>query len=133
MEQLTEALPPLDQNYLRVNYHEAGFSYLLPEILKLFHSQIQIYLQNIEQLFPQGNLQGLAAEAHTLKGTASSVGAAALAMAASDLEKHARSADSTLLNDLMAQLRQTAALTDAAIVAELASLAAEDDAALNLL
>jgi len=132
MEQQTEQLPLLDQDYLRINYHEAGFSYLLPEILELFHGQLQTYLQNIELSFPQGDLQGLAAEAHTLKGTAGSVGAVALAMAASNLEQHA-SADNALLHDLIAQLRQIAALTDTAIIAELARLAVEDDAALNLL
>ncbi len=133
MEKQTEALPPLDQDYLRINYHEAGFSYLLPEILELFHGQIRIYLQNIEQLYLKGDLQGLAAEAHTLKGSAGSVGATALAAAAAVLEHHTASSDSITLNEQLDQLRQTVTLTDAAIVVELARLAAEDDAALNLL
>jgi HPt (histidine-containing phosphotransfer) domain-containing protein len=133
MEEQTEQLPPLDQDYLKINYHEAGFSYLLPEILALFHSQIRIYLQNIEQLYLQGDLHGLAAEAHTLKGTAGSVGATALAAAAAVLEHHAASSDSIVLNERMVQLRQVLALTDDAIIEELARLAAEDDAALNLL
>ncbi len=133
MEQQPEAVVLLDQDYLRINFHEVGFSYLLPEILELFQGQVSVYLHKIELFFQQSDLPGLVAEAHALKGTAGSVGATALAMVASHLEQHAASADSIELNNLMVQLRQVAGQTDHAIVIELARLAAEEDAALNLL
>jgi HPt (histidine-containing phosphotransfer) domain-containing protein len=133
MEQLTASLSPLDQEYLRINFHEAGFSYLLPEILKLFQGQVSVYLTNIEQSFQHGNLQRLSAEAHSLKGSAGSVGATALAAVAEFLEQHAESADNTVLRDRLAQLQQTAKQTDDAIIVELANLAVKNDEFLNLL
>lgn len=130
MEQLTASLSPLDQEYLRINFHEAGFSYLLPEIFKLFQGQLAVYLTNIEQSFQHGNLQRLSAEAHSLKGSAGSVGATALATAAGSLEQHTESA---VLRELLEQLRLTAKQTDDAIIAELANLAVKNDEFINLL
>jgi HPt (histidine-containing phosphotransfer) domain-containing protein len=133
MEQLTASRLPLDQEFLRINFHEAGFSYLLPEILKLFQGQVSIYMTNIEQSFQHGDVQRLSAEAHSLKGSAGSVGATALAAAAEFLERHAESADSTVLRDRLVQLQQTAKQTDDAIIVELANLAVKNDEFLNLL
>lgn len=126
-------MEPLDQNYLRINYHEAGFGYLLPEILTLFHGQATIYLHAIEQHLLQGNVPALVSEAHALKGAAGSVGAAALAQVAEQLEDNASPGDLALLASLVDQLRRATALTDVAIVAELEQLATEDDKKLNLL
>lgn len=77
-----ETVALLDYHYLQENYYQVGFSYLLPEILELFRNQAALYLKAIEQHLMQGNLQELAQEAHTLKGAAGSVGAAALAQLA---------------------------------------------------
>lgn len=123
----------LDQDYLRVNYHQAGFSYLLPEILELFRSQAAIYLKAIEQHLMQGNLHELAQEAHTLKGAAGSVGAAALAQIAQDLEETAPDSDVTAVALQVDSLREITDRTDAAIAAELARLAADTDDALDLI
>ena len=123
----------LDQDYLRVNYHQAGFSYLLPEILELFRSQAAIYLKAIEQHLMQGNLHELAQEAHTLKGAAGSVGAAALAQIAQDLEETAPDSDVTAVALQVDSLRKITDRTDAAIAAELARLAADTDDALDLI
>ena len=123
----------LDQDYLRVNYHQAGFSYLLPEILELFRGQATIYLKAIEQHLMQGNLHELAQEAHTLKGAAGSVGAAALAQIAQDLEETAPDSDVTAVALQVDSLREITDRTDAAIAAELARLAADTDDALDLI
>lgn len=121
----------LDQDYLRVNYHQAGFSYLLPEILALFRRQAAIYLQSIEQLLMQANLHELAQEAHTLKGAAGSVGAAALAQIAQHLEETAPDSNIAAVTLLVDSLREITDLTDAAIAAELARLAIETDDVLD--
>ena len=123
----------LDQDYLRVNYHQAGFSYLLPEILELFRSQAAIYLKAIEQHLMQGNLHELAQEAHTLKGAAGSVGAAALAQIAQDLEETAPDSDVTAVALQVDSLREITDRTNAAIAAELARLAADTDDTLDLI
>ncbi|ACD96312.1 Hpt domain-containing protein [Trichlorobacter lovleyi] len=121
----------LDQDYLRVNYHQAGFSYLLPEILALFRRQAAIYLQSIEQHLMQANLHELALEAHTLKGAAGSVGAAALAQIAQHLEETVPDSDIAAVTLLVDSLREITDRTDAAITAELARLAAETDDTLD--
>lgn len=121
----------LDQDYLRVNYHQAGFSYLLPEILALFRRQAAIYLQSIEQHLMQANLHELALEAHTLKGAAGSVGAAALAQIAQHLEETVPDSDIAAVTLLVDSLREITDRTDAAITAELVRLAAETDDTLD--
>lgn len=133
MEQQSAPVQQLDQEYLRINFHEAGFSYLLPELLELFYGQVTTYLQNIDLFLQQGELQKLAEEAHSLKGTAGSVGATPLATAAGALEQQAATADRIILQQLATQLHQTAEETHKAIVIELTRLATEEDAALNLL
>ncbi len=133
MEQQSAPVQQLDQEYLRINFHEAGFSYLLPELLELFYGQVTTYLQNIDLFLQQGELQKLAEEAHSLKGTAGSVGATPLATAAGALEQQAATADRIMLQQLATQLHQTAEETHKAIVIELTRLATEEDAALNLL
>lgn len=133
MEQQASTVPLLDQEYLRINFHEAGFSYLLPEILELFYGQSRLYLQNIDQFFHAGDLHRLSEEAHSLKGTAGSVGAAALAVHAAALEHHAVTADHAQLQEYVMQLHLTGEQTQNAITSELARLAAENDAALDLL
>ena len=133
MEQQSAPVQQLDQEYLRINFHEAGFSYLLPELLELFYGQVTTYLQNIDLFLQQGELQKLAEEAHSLKGTAGSVGATPLATAAGALEQQAATADRIMLQQLVTQLHQTAEETHKAIVIELTRLATEEDAALNLL
>jgi len=113
----------LDQDYLHINFHEAGFSYLLPEILRLFREQSAIYLQSLETFLKQNNLKGLSEEAHSLKGAAGSVGAVALAQAAEAIENSVAHTDLTTATALITQLRSISQLTDAAIVTELEQLA----------
>lgn len=122
----------LDQDYLMANYHQPGFSYLLPEILTLFRRQAAIYLQSIEQYLEKGDMQVLAMEAHTLKGAAGSVGAAALAEIAEYLEETAPASDIAEVRQQVGLLREVTGRTDAAIAVELARLAAEADDELGL-
>jgi len=117
----------LDHDYLQANYHEAGFSYLLPELLELFRTQSAIYLQSLETLLGQGNLKGLSEEAHSLKGAAGSVGAAALAEAAQTLENTVKNADIATATALVLHLSTLSKLTDSAIIEELEQLAAQQN------
>ena len=118
-----ETVALLDQHYLRENYHQVGFSYLLPEMLELFRGQAALHLKAIEQQLTQGNLHELAVEAHTLKGAAGSVGAAALAQMAHHLEEFAPANDIAAVSLQVAALREITDQTSAAITAELARLA----------
>lgn len=119
MAPLQKQATALDQEYLRLNYHEVGFSYLLPDSLALFSGQARIYQQSLETYFRQGNFDAMAAEAHALKGAAGSVGAAALAELATGLEQSTSSRDIAQLIELMAELPQTVHQTVQAIAEEL--------------
>jgi len=133
MADFPKQLTLLNHDYLRVNFHEAGFSHLLPEILLLLQGQLPACQQSFEQLLHKGDLQGLAMEAHTLKGAAGSVGADALAQAAGHIESNAPFTTQANAALLVEQLNQVIELTDGAITAELERLAREEDAFLNLL
>jgi HPt (histidine-containing phosphotransfer) domain-containing protein len=133
MADLSKQPALLDHDYLRVNFHEAGFRYLLPEILLLFQGQLAICQQSFEQLLTKGDLQGLAVEAHTLKGSAGSVGADALAQAAKHIEEQAPFGTQENAAMLVKQLKQLAELTEGAITAELERLTREEDSFLDLL
>jgi HPt (histidine-containing phosphotransfer) domain-containing protein len=123
MNDLPEQAALLDHEYLHINYHDAGFSYLLPEIMALFRSQAAIYLDSIEQHLMQGDLHGLALEAHTLKGAAGSVGATALAQIANNLEETASGSNIAEVSLQVGALREITSQTTAAITAELERLA----------
>ncbi|SJZ51044.1 Hpt domain-containing protein [Trichlorobacter thiogenes] len=124
-----ETVALLDHHYLRENYHQAGFSYLLPEILELFRDQATLHLETIEQHLMQGNLHEVAQEAHTLKGAAGSVGAAALAQLAHHLEESAPVSQIAEVSQQVRALRELIAQTDTAITTELVRLGtgADDD------
>ena len=119
----------LDFDYLQINYHDAGFSYLLPEILELFRSQAGLYLNSIEHYLAHADLHALTLEAHTLKGAAGSVGAAALALAAQQLEETTVDSGIAEVSRQVDALRELTARTDAALTTEIARLvtATEDD------
>lgn len=125
MHTTSDKLPLLDQKYLLQNFHEVGFSYLLPEILVLFREQSAIYLQSLETCLNQGDLKGLSTEAHSLKGAAGSVGAAALAEAAETIEDSAADTDHAAATALLTHLRTISKQTDEAIVTELEHLVSQ--------
>lgn len=127
-----ETVPLLDQHYLKENYHQVGFSYLLPEILELFRGQATIHLETIEQHLALGNLHQVALEAHTLKGAAGSTGAVALALAAHHLEETATDSEIARVSQQVRELRELVAQTDAAITRELVRLGTGADDDLNL-
>ena len=117
-----ESVPLLDHHYLNENYHQVGFSYLLPEILELFRGQAAIHLNIIEQHLMQGNLHEVAQEAHTLKGAAGSIGAAALAQLAKYVEETAADSDIAKVSQQVHALREITDQTTAAITTELVRL-----------
>jgi len=122
----------LDEEYIRINYHEAGFSYLLPEILTLFLEQSAVHLQKLELLFQQSNLHELSAEAHTLKGSASSIGATILANAAQSVEENAESSNQENLTLMFNKLKQASESTNIAIAKELKVLSEAENNDLEL-
>ena len=117
----------LDHDYLRQNFHDAGFSYLLPELLELFSTQMREGLQALEQHYQNNNLADMTMEAHTLKGTAASVGAAALSVAASDLEQAAQEQDASRIEQPYKHLQEVAAKTLQAVAHELEHLTRENE------
>jgi len=115
----------LDQDYLQANYHDAGFSYLLPEIFELFLEQTAIYLHRLGELLKQGKIQEMSENAHTLKGAAGSIGATALAEAAEVLEHAVVYADLATTTVLLENLIDLSRLTGIEITAELDKLSAK--------
>lgn len=128
-----ETVPLLDQHYLKENYHQVGFSYLLPEILELFRGQAPLHLETIEQHLAMGNLHEVALEAHTLKGAAGSAGATALALAAHHLEETAADSAISEVSQQVHALRELVAQTAAAITMELVRLGTDADTDISLL
>ncbi len=122
----------LDEEYIRINYHEAGFSYLLPEILTLFIEQSFLHLQKLELLFQHGNLHELSIEAHTLKGSASSIGATTLADTAQTIEINAESANMEDLALMFDKLKRTIESTNIAIAKKLEKLSESENTDLDL-
>ena len=117
----------LDLDYLQENYHEAGFGYLLPEILELCRQQTSTSLAALEACLSAGDLQNLAGEAHLLKGTAGTVGAALLSEKAYYLELAAENADLGNLQRLLEELKAAAYLTNQVIDKELDRLATANE------
>ncbi|MDK9718400.1 MAG: Hpt domain-containing protein [Trichlorobacter sp.] len=133
MEKHPDQTALLDFEYLQINYHDAGFGYLLPEILELFRGQATLYLDLIEDHLRHADLHALALEAHTLKGTAGSVGAAAIEQAALLLENGVADAAITTVAAQVGQLRKIVQQTETAITAELARLASTANEDVHLL
>ncbi|NJD37653.1 MAG: Hpt domain-containing protein [Geobacter sp.] len=113
----------LDQEYLRNNFHDVGFSYLLPELLELFSKQTSEGMQSLGQHCAKQDYPSLAIEAHTLKGTAGSVGAGTLSLVAADLERAAEEGDSGRIAQTYCRLQEVAAQTLQAVTHELEQLA----------
>ncbi|MCE1227730.1 MAG: Hpt domain-containing protein [Geobacteraceae bacterium] len=128
-----ETVPLLDHHYLKENYHQVGFSYLLPEILELFRGQATLHLETIEQHLAMGNLHEVALEAHTLKGAAGSAGATALALAAHHLEETAADSAISEVSQQVHALHELVAQTADAITMELVRLGTGADTDVSLL
>ncbi len=125
--------PALDQEYLRINYHETGYSYLLPDSLALLNGQARIYQHALEVHHRRGDLASVAAEAHGLKGAAGSLGAAALSELADAIEQAAEARDTAQLLTLFEALPGCVQETVQAINQELVRLAEKDNAQLDQL
>lgn len=117
----------LDQNYLRNNFHDVGFRYLLPELLELFSKQTCEGLQSLEQYYARHDYPSLAIESHTLKGTAGSVGAAALSVAAADLEHASQEGNADRVEQTYHHLLEVAAQTLQVVAHELEQLARDNE------
>ncbi|HEX2955798.1 MAG TPA: ATP-binding protein [Chitinispirillaceae bacterium] len=89
-------LPVFDEQAALVN--TAGDRDLLREALILFRETSKGYIDSIVTATSSGNLETVGVEAHTLKGSAKTVGAAALGLIAEKIEKTAKSKNPDALN-----------------------------------
>lgn len=121
----------LDQTYLQVNYIDVGFKSLLNDVLVIFRNQASLYLSEIRSALDEHDTVKLAEVAHALKGSAGSVGAAAVANLAHTIEKLAKTQDTSTIASQITDLGRLVDQTIIAISAELERLQAEDE--LNLL
>lgn len=124
---MAQQLALIDRDYLREHYLEVGFRDLLIEVLSLFGQQSGEYLGRIETALRQGDCAGVEEQAHALKGSAGSVGAARLCDLAKELESAAEHNDLTQSARLVAQLPTVTNETNQAITAELLFLSTKDD------
>lgn len=115
-------IPPetLDRHFLAVNYLQEGFQSLMIDILRLFKEHAPVYLSALRNALTQGDLQEAVEQAHALKGTAGSTGAALLAQLAGQLETAALAGESERCAALLAQLDGALGRTVQAIDEELA-------------
>lgn len=110
----------LNLAYLHKNYVATGLDDLLREVLHIFGNQLQQNLQTILEAQTGGNFTVVSETAHTLKGTAGSVGALRLADAAEELEEAADKASPAAVTLLIEELARLGDGTLAAIDALLA-------------
>lgn len=94
----------LNLAYLHQNYVATGFGDVLREVLQVFREQAQQNLQDILKAHDAGNYSGVEEAAHTLKGSASSVGALRLADGAEELEEAAEKCNQKATDQLIDEL-----------------------------
>lgn len=109
----------LDHDYLRDNFLAVGFADLLVEILTTFRKQARLNLTAIQEAQAGQDWAALAETAHTLKGTAGSVGASRLANTAEQLELILTEGDRMCIARLVTELAEVLSSTDQAIATEL--------------
>ena len=79
---------------------------LIVRVLRRFVPDMQdLFFAQLERQLGEGDVQGSAATLHTIKGSASTVGASALAGRASELEQALRRADSLRGMEILAGIR----------------------------
>lgn len=94
----------LNLDYLHANYVSAGFGDILRDVLHAFHGQATENLQTILEAYARGDFIVVAETAHTLKGSAGSVGALRLAEGAEELEDAAEQGNLTAVGQLIHEL-----------------------------
>ena len=114
--------PPetLDRHFLAESYLQEGFQSLMIDILRLFKEHAPVYLKALHKALNLGDLQEAVEQAHALKGTAGSAGAALLAQLAGQLETAALAGETERCAGLLAQLDRALERTVQAIDEELA-------------
>ncbi|HFL6158991.1 TPA: Hpt domain-containing protein, partial [Pseudomonas aeruginosa] len=75
------------------------------QVLRRFVPDMQDLFAQLERQLGEGDVQGSAATLHTIKGSASTVGASALAGRASELEQALRRADPLRGMEILAGIR----------------------------
>ncbi len=125
--QMSSAKGPIDREYLRINYLDVGFRDLLIEVLEIFQQQSGEYLEILQKAIDSGDINVLADEAHTIKGSAGSVGASELANRAQAIEQAAKAGEHNRAIKLFSELPEIMIRTDIAITAELSYLASLDE------
>ncbi|HGY1894207.1 TPA: Hpt domain-containing protein, partial [Pseudomonas aeruginosa] len=78
---------------------------LIVQVLRRFVPDMQDLFAQLERQLGEGDVQGSAATLHTIKGSASTVGASALAGCASELEQALRRADPLRGMEILAGIR----------------------------
>ena len=78
---------------------------LIVQVLRRFVPDMQDLFAQLERQLGEGDVQGSAATLHTIKGSASTVGASALAGRASELEQALRRADPRRGMEILAGIR----------------------------
>ncbi|HFD3770745.1 TPA: Hpt domain-containing protein, partial [Pseudomonas aeruginosa] len=78
---------------------------LIVQVLRRFVPDMQDLFAQLERQLGEGDVQGSAATLHTIKGSASTVGASALADRASELEQALRRADPLRGMEILAGIR----------------------------
>ena len=118
---------PIDREYLRINYLDVGFRELLIEVLEIFQQQAGEYLSILQQAIDSEDINILAEEAHTIKGSAGSVGACELANRAKAIELAAKAGEYERAKVLFSELPEILIRTEIAITAELYYLQSIDE------
>ena len=124
---------PIDRQYLKENYLDVGFKDLLVEVLQIFQQQSGEYLEILQKAIDSGDIAILAEEAHTMKGSAGSVGAMELSNRAKAIELAAKAGEYEKAKKLFSELPEILIRTDVAITAELSYIASLDNSLDELL
>ena len=105
----------MDPSVLRALAREIGDEAIGREICDLFVAETTPRLQQLRTAVRDGDAEALRVGAHTLKGSASNVGAVAVSSAAAEIERRARAGELEDMDTVLTRLADAVELTRAAL------------------
>lgn len=105
----------LNLTYLHKNFVEVGFGDVLRDVLEAFQAQAKQNLQTICEAHASSNYNCIEETAHTLKGSASSIGAFRVAEVAEELEEAAEKQNQLATSQLVDELSSLVQATLSAV------------------
>ncbi|WP_246561259.1 ATP-binding protein, partial [Geobacter grbiciae] len=106
---------PFDLEFQRSQFHDAGIGDCLAEVLAIFAQSTAAECERMEEYLAAGKYAELVAAAHSVKGSAATIGAPQVSRCAADVETAARKSDGAAAARIIPQLRREVRRVEAAV------------------